>query len=208
MGGRDEHSPESYKIRAMLHPYPEMNNYPIHAFDHIENTAAPTPDAAFLSKITYRGLTGAYPIAGNPKLRRADCDCVLGLRLQDKPKVLDPFKEEEAYPPNKFVAIGFVTDLLGTFMYGSEEGQIRSVSDEERTVELYATVYEGDPAFDQLKRDLKLHKDAEEYSLSVVDFSTPAIDRHLKRGRTSLAIAKEYLMSAASNKMKTFLSVR
>ncbi len=183
-----------------------LNNYPIHAFDHIEYTGSPTPGAAFLSGITYRGLPGEYPIAGDPKLRQADCNCVLGMRLQEKPKQLERIDKEKIYPNDKGVLLGFLKNMFGTLMYGSEEGQIRSVGDEERTVELYATIYEKYTGFSGLKRELKLDDDATEYSLAVADFSTPAIDRTRQRGRKYLAQAKIILMKEAGEDFKRFLT--
>ena len=182
-----------------------LNNYPIHAFDHIEHTENPTPGAAFLSEITYRGLRGDYPIAGDPKLRQADCDCVLGMRLEDKKEKPDRFEKEELYPSNEIVLGSFLKDLLATYMTYSEESQIRSVSDEERSVEFYATVYKKNfHAFSDLVVKLGLEKDSEEYRLSVMDFSSPAIDR--KRNVKALAEAKELLMKEAGDLMDTFLS--
>ncbi len=184
-----------------------LNNYPIHAFDHIERTGAPTLDAGFLSNITYRGLIGDYPIAGDPKLRQADCDCVLGMRLQNKPYVLDPIDVDDVYPEDKGVLLGFLKNMFGTLMYGSEEGQIRSVGDEERTVELYATVDENEyRGFKVLKSKLKLDKDAKEYTLSIMDFSSPAIDRSRDRNRSNLADIKEILMEKSADTMRTFLN--
>ena len=183
-----------------------LNNYPIHAFDHIENTAAPTPDAGFLKEITYRGLRGEYPIAGDPKLRQADCDCVLGMRLQGKPESLEPIEKDDLYPPNQLVLGSFLKDLLNTYMAYSEEGQIRSVSDEERTVEFYATVYKkGNSNFRNLQHELKLDLDAEEYSLSVMDFSSPAVNRTPRRSKGALALEKEKLMVEAEKRMKEFI---
>ena len=186
-----------------------LNNYPIHAFDHVESTASPTSDAAFLSEITYHGQTGDYPIAGNPKLRRADCDCVLGMRLQDQPKKPERFDIEKLYPSDELVLGSFLKDLLSTYMSQSEEGQIRSVSDEERSVELYATVNENEETqkfLSRLRTEISLEKTEKEYSLSVMDFSTPAID--CKRNLSGLAEAKLWLMEEASKQMKTFLHRR
>ncbi len=186
-----------------------LNNYPIHAFDHVESTASPTSDAAFLSEFTYRGQTGDYPIAGNPKLRRADCDCVLGMRLQDQPKKPERFDIEKLYPSDELVLGSFLKDLLSTYMSQSEEGQIRSVSDEERSVELYATVNENEETqkfLSRLRTEISLEKTEKEYSLSVMDFSTPAID--CKRNLRGLAEAKLWLMEEASKQMKTFLHRR
>lgn len=181
-----------------------LNNYPIHAFDNIVRTGVPNVEAAFLSDITYRGLKGYFPIACDPRLRLADCDCVLGMRLQEKPASLDPVQLENVYPKDKGVLTDFVKDLFGTLMYGSEEGQIRSKSDEERSVEFYATVYEDESFFAELKHELRLDRNASEYSLSVMDFSSPAID--LKRNISSLSKAKKLLMKEAGDEMKTFLS--
>ncbi|MBZ0097753.1 MAG: patatin-like phospholipase family protein [Taibaiella sp.] len=182
-----------------------LNNYPIHAFDHIEYTENPTPGATFLSGITYRGLRGDYPIAGDPKLRQADCNCVLGMRLQDKEEKPERFEKKDFYPSDKMVLGSFLGDLLFTYMAYSEEGQIRSKSDEERTVEFYATVKEDFEGFAELKYKLKLDKDAKEYSLSVLDFSSPAIDRTSERRHEFLAKVKEKLMDDASKKMTEFL---
>ena len=181
-----------------------LNNYPIHAFDHIENTGKPTPDAGFLREITFHGLTGEYPIAGDPKLRQADCDCVLGMRLQDKEEKPMEIDKKKLYPSNEIVLGSFLKDLLATYMTYSEEGQIRSVSDEERSVEFYATVYKKNfHAFSDLVVKLGLEKDSEEYRLSVMDFSSPAIDR--KRNLFALAQAKDGLMTDAKRTMEEFL---
>lgn len=182
-----------------------LNNYPIHAFDHIEYTGSPTPGAAFLSGITYRGLRGDYPIAGDPKLRQGDCDCVLGMRLQDKEENLQDLDEKKLYPSDEIVLGSFLKDLLFTYMAYSEESQIRSVSDMERTVEFYATVKEDYEGFGKLKYKLKLDKDEKEYSLSVMDFSSPAVDRTSERRHEYLAKVKEKLMDDASKKMTEFL---
>src|SRR5690554_5884766 len=48
-----------------------LNNYPLHAFAHIESTGSPPPNAPSLSETPFPGLPGDYPIAGDPKLRKA-----------------------------------------------------------------------------------------------------------------------------------------
>jgi NTE family protein len=59
-----------------------LNNYPIHAFDFIEQSDDPKgPQAGNLRELTFRGMKDAYPVAGNPKLRKEDCNCLLGMRL-------------------------------------------------------------------------------------------------------------------------------
>ena len=79
------------------------------------------------------------------------------------------------------------------------------MSDEERSVELYATVDESYKGFEELKYKLKLGKDVKEYSLSVMDFSSPAVDRTSERGREFLAKVKEKLIDDAAKKMTAYL---
>jgi hypothetical protein len=184
-----------------------LNNYPIHAFDHIEISQQPVgQDASFLQGITYRGIKGAYPIAGNPKLRAYDCDCVLGMRLQEKEvEGLPDYPIKHYYPEEEGVFVDFVKNLMGTLLYGSEEGQIRSVSDEERSVAFYATIDANLKAsYPSLFKEVKgLPSDATEFSIGVEDFSTPAINR--KRGRKGMAKVKSDLQVASGELMKKFL---
>jgi hypothetical protein len=191
-----------------------LNNYPIHAFDFIEISQQPSNDQArHLMDITFRGVKsretqGAYPIAGNPKLREYDCDCVLGMRLQEKEKVLTDYPKEHYYPPDENVFIDFLKDLGGSLLYGSEEGQIRSLTDEERTVEFYATVEENKlttPLLKRLSTELKDYSfDDKPYALKVSDFSTPAING--LRNQKALKKVKEIVMDKVGKDMETFLN--
>lgn len=182
-----------------------LNNYPIHAFDNIVSTDC-TDDAEgkHLCDLTYYGINGIFSIAGNPRLRNSECDCILGMRLQDFENADFKTEENELYPAEGGVLIDFLKDLYHTLGYGAEEGQIRSLEDEKRTVSFYASIYEDDDLFQNLnKRKYNIGKDDTSYTVELADFSTPAIDR--TRGRASLAKVKDFLMVEAGKRLKVFL---
>lgn len=100
-----------------------------------------------------------------------------------------------------------VSEKYNTFMYGSEEGQIRSPLDRRKTVSLYASLNlkSKDPKFiENLSRENNDKLTGNDYyTISVSDFATTALE--ILRGREATAEAKRNLMMKAGLNFIEFL---
>ena len=192
-----------------------LNNYPIRAFDNIEivqdtdsnqnaTDVLDDPSKQHINSLTYYGIKSAFPIAGDPRLRNSECNCVLGMRLEELENVKTETEEDKIYPVNEGVFIDFIKSLYKTIGYSSEEGQLRSLEDERRTVKFYASINERNKLFQRLNKKTYNIEDTDKvFTLKVADFSTPAIDK--TRGRGSLAKVKDFLIEEAGVRMNDFL---
>lgn len=129
----------------------------------------------------YRGQTISAPIACVPNKSSVFCDCVLGFQIVDK----DAKKQDENEKPKDvdgqvfpedgaFATLSFLGDLLNTFMYPAEDGQIRSRQEEQYTIQINSS------------------------GLSTIDFASPKLNEkrasfYAKRRETKLAEKNEEL---------------
>lgn len=192
-----------------------LNNYPIRAFDNIEivqhtdsnqnaTEVLDDPSKQHINSLTYYGIKSAFPVAGDPRLRNSECNCVLGMRLEELENVKTETEEDKIYPVKEGVFIDFIKSLYKTIGYSSEEGQLRSLEDERRTVKFYASINERNKLFQRLNKKTYNIEDTDKvFTLKVADFSTPAIDK--TRGRGSLAKVKDFLIEEAGVRMNDFL---
>jgi NTE family protein len=184
-----------------------LNNYPIRAFDNIRRSGS----FQRLSDLTFRDNqnagNGGFAIAADPFDASNECEGLLGIRLQEKASENSEITEKASYPSDHLIFGRYFSELYNTFMYGSEEGQIRSPSDIRKTVSLYAslTLKSKDPKF--IRRLNQENKDEltanDYYTIRVSDFSTTAIE--LLRERTATAEAKSNLMMNAGFNFIEFL---
>lgn len=158
-----------------------LNNYPFQAFNKTE-----------AKSFSYQGSNIIYPVAIDAEGKPGFCDCIAGFRLtanlnrQEKLKKtilkktdnqpLDESKPDESTikiydTDNLLVAKEYMSDLFETFMYPSEEGQIKNEDDRRRTIEI------------------------ETEDLEITDFSTPYLDK--ERGNNVLYTKKVNLTKQA-----------
>ena len=160
-----------------------LNNYPFQAFNKTEVKSYP-----------YQHEKINYPVAVDAKGDPGFCDCIAGFRLtanlnrQDALKKttlkktdnqpLDKSKPNETTikifdTDNLSIGKDYLGDLFETFMYPSEEGQIKNEDDRRRTIEI------------------------ETEDLEITDFSTPYLDK--ERGNDTLYSQKVNLTKKAYN---------
>lgn len=160
-----------------------LNNYPIRSFDNLIQYKD-TP--GYLSGLTYRSeeLSSSTILAGDPFEARKNCDCFLGIRLEETTAPAKPVEKKDLFPTDKWAIADYLKSLYKSFFYPSEEGQIRSAEDLRRTVKLSASggidvSQEGIEAlsdsgyFDDVKDG-----DDKIYTIPVEDFATPAIEKN------------------------------
>jgi hypothetical protein len=87
-----------------------LNNFPLHAFDYLMPPVSPR-------------YPGFKPLHSN----------MLGMRLTDGPE-----KHGPASPPGRIdILKEHLGNIMGTVLFPSEEGQIRSVEERSQTIDLY-----------------------------------------------------------------------
>jgi NTE family protein len=116
-----------------------LNNYPIHAFDVLENHP---PDPSLIdfpvatifpeNDTTISVGKGFDESISERKIR----DGVLGFRLTDK-TLKEQAELRDDISPKDYTLKRYFGELLNTFMYPSEEFQIRDKSDRDKTIVLY-----------------------------------------------------------------------
>lgn len=152
-----------------------LNNYPIHAFDNIEEQEA-----------DYQGTSSSRSIASEVKNNREFCNCVLGFRLtdlQESKELEKELKEKAIFPENSFIIGDYFKNLYETIMYPAEGGQIRTAIEEQNTINI----------------NTRFVSDKSNIPLEMTDFSTPKMDK--ERGNKELAEAKEKLIEEAREKV-------
>jgi NTE family protein len=88
-----------------------LNNFPLHAFDHLQSPVSPR----------YPSLRPLHPK-------------MLGLRLTEGPNQ----PQSSASSPNTFsTLLEHLGNLVDTVLYPSEQGQIRTADEEEQTIDLF-----------------------------------------------------------------------
>ncbi len=145
-----------------------LMNYPLHAFDNlVENTIYPS--------------NPQYVKIAKPPLEGEDHDLqpgTLGFRLVEKDG--RPFDVRDVYRSDQGLIVGeLVGDIMDTFMYSGDGGQIRSLADRRATIDLDAS------------------------GLKLLDFAGPTINRIRKE--MDIAIKKEQLIHSAYEATKSSL---
>jgi predicted acylesterase/phospholipase RssA len=197
-----------------------LNNLPFHAFDKIVTLEAIkgfSKDLKEINLVKYRldfstineiKIASSLPFGPEPLNEK-----VLGIRC-DKPSTI----RETAAKINEDMLNAKaknIVDLLGnmvdTFMYPGESGQIRTNKEKEQTIELPTRRYAGAMTEDELKKEIedtvkglkkedkspnaKRIKKLEEISLDLIDFAVGITDDF--RGNAKLAKAKKLLIEEA-----------
>ncbi len=146
-----------------------LNNLPIHAFDKT------SPEQLF-----YRGTQSTFKVATTlPSYSGKLNENIVGLRLQER-KPAERLEKDEFKPNNFFVSSDYITDLLSTFLYAGEEGQIRSEGERNVTINLST---DGIP---------------------ITDFSSPAVN--FERNEPNQAKLKIALIEKALKDVNSALS--
>jgi predicted acylesterase/phospholipase RssA len=165
-----------------------LNNFPVHAFDDLirvkKNDINSSMRADFQSTFFLSGTTPYSAKNLSPK--------TFGIRCGVDKTVVP--KYEDIYPSeNKMEIVNFLGQLLETFLYPGEGGQIRNATEARQTVEVPTT-------YDLKALGLKF-----EIALEVTDFAHPQIDR--VRGATGIAELKDELIRQAYEKVFGILKI-
>lgn len=189
-----------------------LNNYPIRSFDNLiqyENVPG------YLSGLTYRSeeLSSSTILAGDPLEARKNCDCFLGIRLEESTAPPKTIEKKDLFPTDKWAIADYLKSLYKSFFYPSEEGQIRSAEDLRRTVKLSASGgAEISPTGIKALSDSGYFDDVKEgddkiYTIPVEDFATPAIEKKRGSKRLGQYEMKKGLMTKAKETFEDFLSL-
>lgn len=147
-----------------------LNNLPIHAFDVLLEK----------NDLFYQGAQVTRDVAATEPTNTGQLNKnIVGIRLQER-EPPERTEKTEFEPNNFFVASDYISDLLNTFLYAGEEGQIRSEQEREATINLLTD------------------------GISIIDFASPVVN--YARGESNQATLKELLIRKAENDVKNSLS--
>lgn len=124
-----------------------LNNYPIHAFDEINEKFSYISGDNSKRPLLYLGKPITTEIAVESPKKHADfCECILGFQLVDedavnmkKNKKIQEIYEDSFSDEKNANSLSYFSQLLDTFMHPAEEGQIRSELEREYSVVLNAS---------------------------------------------------------------------
>jgi len=132
-----------------------LNNYPIHAFDRMENFSHNGVSGGFNFLTSVNHIN--YEVAANTVASESDFnEKVLGFRLVDftenkEVKTNEIFSQTEYYN-----ILPYMGDLLKTFMYSGGQGQIRNSKQQSRTI--YVNAQDLDVVdFSPLRQNFFIH---------------------------------------------------
>ena len=146
-----------------------LNNLPIHAFDVLSQ-----------EQLFYQGTQITHEVAATESTNTSMLNqSMVGLRLQERETNLRT-EATEFKPNNIFISSDYISDLLNTFLYAGEEGQIRSEKERMATISLFTD------------------------GISIIDFASPAVN--FARNEPNLGQLKISLINSAESTVLNSIS--